>query len=200
MFDWKLTWRLANAIIVSVCVALLVGLLGLFTPVHAQIRIPAPPTAPGFAMTEALQATSACGAGSATVDVNKPFKVCFTHDGVGTTHEVVILTRPSPSSPLTQTVTKTVSQVTGGEYVFDFTAQSVIGAYSVKACARNVDPADANNYGEKCADVVSFRVDKPIMVPPPTAPSGIRIGGLLSVAGGPPQPAVFTVASVETVK
>jgi hypothetical protein len=129
------------------------------------------------------------------MDVNKPFKVAATHDGVGTTHYVLTIDRPGTLVNLD--VPLPVSALLGGEVSFDVPAQATVGAYTATVCARNVDPADATNFGQNCTAAVAFTVAKPVMAPPPTKPT-IRLVGTVTIAGKT-VPAVFDVAAMELV-
>jgi hypothetical protein len=150
-------------------------------PLYAQgVRL-APVVAPSFAAEMGGQ-TAACPATSATtIDLNKAFRACVTQaDLTNVSHLVVIIDRPGTLTD--QTFTQPVSIVSAGEAVFDLPAQSTTGSYSIKACARNVDPTDATNFSEKCSVSLAFTVGKPVMPAPTVAPT-IRLSGVLTVAG-----------------
>ena len=131
-----------------------------------------------------------------TVEVNKAFKVVAAHDGTGTTHYVLTVDRPGTAADVV--VTLPVASLANAEVAFDVAAQTVVGAYSAKVCARNVDPADPTNFGETCAPVLAFNVAKPVMPPPPTAPK-LRIVGTITLAGLGPMPVVIDVDEIQTL-
>jgi hypothetical protein len=128
-----------------------------------------------------------------TVEVNKPFKVAASHDGVTTTQYLLTVDRPGTLA--NHVATLPVTALSAGEVVFDVPAQATVGAYTAQVCARNVDPADPTNFAQTCSDALAFSVAKPIMPPPPLKP-GIRIMADL-IAMGMTIPVTLVVTNVE---
>jgi len=133
-----------------------------------------------------------------TVDAGKAFKVILNHDGANVTDYQITIDPPGTTAPnIVRTLLVAARDTTTGDVTFDVPAQTLAGAYTVVGCARNVDPAGVATTGTKCTSAVPFNVVVPTM-PVPTAPT-LRIGGTISIAGGPPQPFTADVVSLTLV-
>ncbi len=148
--------------------------------------------------TLCLLSVSSSAFAQTTIDAGKPFKVIATHSGQNATEYRLTIDPPGTTAPnIIATKLAAERDPVTGDIVFDVAAQTVAGAYTAVACARNVDPTKIANTGEGCSGVLAFNVVIPTM-PKPDAPT-IRLQGTLSIAGGPVQPFTADVTGLSLV-